>query len=130
MGRWRPKGKKAVPKWASTAPKYLVDDIVREFPKIFPPESSLPQIYDVLEQHLEERLPEGAPRTVTLDEFEAGFAYAALVCGMDPAYIHAFRVAGAWVTLEKISTYLDSGTVVHDWINAVQEHRDEFPPDP
>lgn len=129
MGRWKPRRKK-IPAWAASAPKQLVDEIVRKFPKIFPSDSTRPLIFDALDAHLRERLGvgEGEPQACTLDDFESGFAHAALLCGMDPAYIHAFRVTGAWVTLEQISFYLDQETVVRDWIEAVHAHRKEFPP--
>jgi len=137
MGRWKPKKKPApIPAWAASAPKDLQQEIVASFPQVFPPYHSVRQIIEadpgigsLIGPSQQNNRSLSITSEISDEDFYARISHAALLAGMDPAYIHAFRVSGAWVTLEQISSYLDYGTVVRDWIHAVHAHRSEFPPD-
>lgn len=138
MGRWKPKKKPApIPAWAASAPKDRLQEIVVSFPQVFPPYCSVRQIVEadpgilalvVPHPHDDHRFAI-AESQISEEDFYARISHAALLAGMDPAYIHAFQVSGAWITLEQITSFLRYGTVVEDWIHAVHAHRTEFPPD-
>lgn len=142
MGRWKPK-KPRIPEWAIGAPKHLVSKIVEDFPKFIPPYSMVRQIFAQLDEdflaHFGRMPVEGdpvffdrscaEPRPVQPEEIRRQICETALLCGIEPAYIHAFQEVGVWVTLEQLPIFIHQGDIVFDWVRAVETHRNEFPPD-
>jgi hypothetical protein len=144
MGRWKPKGKTPVPEWAAGAPRHLVKEIVEKMPKHIPPYAVVDAILDQFRDAFEERFgrppAEGepiffdpvhdTPTPVDADEIRSQISEKALLSGVDPAYIHAFQTVGLWVTLEQIGYLLGHAPdTIFAWLDAVHQHRIEFPPD-
>lgn len=143
MGRWKPKGKAPIPAWAASAPRHLVQDIVKRMPTVIPPYAVVEEILAQFRDAFVERFgrpPEAGepiffdpahdtPTPVDLEQVRWQISEKALLSGVDPAYIHAFQTVGLWVTLEQVAYLLDHDPdAVYAWIEAVGLHRDEFPP--
>jgi hypothetical protein len=144
MGRWKPKGKPPVPAWAADAPRHLTKEIVTTMPKYIPPyavvEAILAQFRDAFAERFGRPPAEGepiffdrahdTPTPVDLEQVRGQISEKALLSGVDPAFIHAFQTVGLWVTLEQVSYLLGNDPdAVFGWLEAVRQHRAEFPPD-